>query len=601
MSSNTRSSAPSESRHYTPLAQALADTQASLQRASNVIESAYQRLALLRESIRRNLDSMPHDLPEPSPLTGASPAMGPNHAAIVLSDQPGTIEPHSHNSSTITESYERTRNSSSPQRPPWVSWNGFTINPYDQRIATAQPVDLRAPRRSGSTNPPTRRSLVEHYFTYRRDPNPNDASTSLGRSVEGRSSSSNSSTSSSQSAANHDFAGISVGYDGTISRIRDVATDIESVITRLNRQRDELSHASGGFRRTGGAGNVDAGQEQQQQQQPEFRSLFEQMPRSSSRTEGNVSNSNGSYSSAIAENQRSAWRTVSPPQDPQRLSAGSATRVRARARAGPVFPHSPTAQTSAAGPSAATTATNMTNPSRTERSHRTVVYPPPVPVVTISDNENYNEDSEDEVEPFEFWLDRVRRESFNRLRSHPAAQPLPPPPASGGTGMNTVPPPVSLQNALRERLDRLRFSFGGGTSGESMGQRSTMSGMNDGLTNGRRRRRGWGKWLLRSIVLWRCDAHVPESQRVLTRTVTRFLRMKKRSTNVTGRICVRGPRHSHLITDGMLGRHSVWHHGLKIQQANHSRFRYHRHLPRSRSRRKPDYLWTILRGVHVLD
>ncbi len=418
---------------------------------------------------------MPHDLPEPSPLTGASPAMGPNHAAILLSDQPGNVEPHSHNSSTVTESYERTRNSSSPQRPPWVSWNGFTINPYDQRITTAQPVDLRAARRSGSTNPPTRRSLVEHYFTYRRDPNPNDASTSLGRSGEGRSSSS----------ANQDSASLSSGIDDSISRIRDVATDIESVITRLNRQRDELSQASGGFRRT--LGIVDASQEQQ----PEFRSLFEQLPRSSPRPEGN--GSNGSYSAA--ENQRSAWRTVNPPQDPQRLSVGSATRIRPRPRTGPGFPHSPTTQTSPASPAATVT---MTNTPRTERSHRSVVYPH-IPVVTISDNENYNEDSEDEVEPFEFWLDRVRRESFNRLRSVAGSQPLPPPPPSGGTGMNTAPPPPSLQNALRERLDRLRFSFGGATtSGDSLGQRSPMSGMSDGLTNGRRRRRGWGKWLLRS-------------------------------------------------------------------------------------------------------
>lgn len=453
-SSSNNATAPSvEAPSYTPLAQSLADTQATLQRASSVIESAYQRLALLRESIRRNIEGMPHDLSEVAPNTGATTAMGPNHSAIVLSEQSSSLhaEPRPNSPNAIAESYERTRNSSSPHRPPWVAWNGFTINPYDQRASGSQPLDLRASRRNGSTNPPTRRSLVEHYFAYRRDPNPNDPSTSLGRSVEGRSSGGQGSPSRTGSV------------EDSMSRIRDVTTDIESAITRLNRQRAELSQASGGFRRTQGFADPN------QEQQPEPRGSFEPpLTTTTPRLENNSSNGN----SGFPETQRSAWRTVNQMQEsqPQRPIA---TRTWTR-RGGSNFLQPPTTQSFPANPPTATS-------SRPERITRTRTHPR-APPIAFSDFD-FSDDSEEEIESFDYWLDRVRRESIDvdRLRAIAVA----------------LPQSSTLQATLRERLDLLRRSFNGATSVDSLGQRTTLPGMSDSLTNGRRRRRGWGKYILR--------------------------------------------------------------------------------------------------------
>lgn len=536
MSRPSESSSPSTSsieNHNldSPLAQTLAETQASLERASDVIESAYQRLASLRESIRRNLENMPHDLPEPSPLTrtgvgaGArvgsststatatsgtsmpmsmSMGMGPNHSAIVLSDpQPGLVESRSNSPSVIAESYERTRSAVTAtgtgissgsggvaQRTPWVSWNGYAINPYDHRGGGSQVMDLRTGRRGGTTNSPTRRALVEHYITYRRDTHPNDASTSLGRSVEGRTSAGSGSTSQEPTGS---------GSNDGAPNFEGLTTDIESVITRLNRYSDELSIASGGFRR--GLGSLDFLTGDPLQPEPP-RGLSDQVV-SSSRPASRPDMNGQISGSGSVETQRSAWRTVNPPpQDPQRVPMGIATRFRARPRPGLAFPHPPPSssapsQPPSAGPSLSST--SMTNTSsRGERTSRPTRFHSRFPVVTISDNENYNDDSEDELEPFSFWLGRVRREEPNRVRTN--LQALAPPPASG-TGMNSIPPPESLTNALRERLDRLRQSFGGVAGADVLAQRTTISGLGDGLTNGRRRRRGWGKWLLRAQLL----------------------------------------------------------------------------------------------------
>jgi hypothetical protein len=172
----------------------------SLLQASAALEIAYQRMQELRQSIRHLADVMPppFDLPANSNVSN----VGPPHEAILLSGQ--SIEEQG---DSLNLDMARLRSSISPLAleglerfesehdglsaidqpsdqliPPPAPSGGSTRQLPPSRSLTQGP--SMAPHRNPVISP--RRSLLESQLSRRRDVNPDDPSTALGRRVAAR-------------------------------------------------------------------------------------------------------------------------------------------------------------------------------------------------------------------------------------------------------------------------------------------------------------------------------------------------------------------------------------------------------------------------------
>lgn len=238
--------------------QTIAESQASLNRASSAIEAAYERLLALRTRLDENSEAMSL-LTETAP----TPRMGPNHSAIVLSGAQPSSTPNG------DETSDSMVVDAMPQQPETAETEALrmsaarTIDTIRRRFQELAGTDRSAPAlpdmalyerpdtsqsarpapgyvlRPATTraNVPAegRRTQLTPHVWARRDMNPNDPTTSLGRRVEARAA----------AAARNEPR----NPEDTAARILELRSSIDGYISRLNRHGEELLAAANSLRR----------------------------------------------------------------------------------------------------------------------------------------------------------------------------------------------------------------------------------------------------------------------------------------------------------------------------------------------------------------
>jgi hypothetical protein len=170
-----------------------AETQNNFRQASNALEAAYRRIRQLRHSLLELAESMPtpdSQAPAPGPND-----VGPAHDAILLSspvnpdeqEDPLVLDMSALLPPSFTERLElpeersdHPRESTTPPPAP----TGRATRPLPSRSPLFNLNSPNLPVRNSL--PPPRRSFLESQLTRRRDLNPDDPSTALGRRVAAR-------------------------------------------------------------------------------------------------------------------------------------------------------------------------------------------------------------------------------------------------------------------------------------------------------------------------------------------------------------------------------------------------------------------------------
>lgn len=234
--------------------QTIAETQASLSRASSAIEAAYTRILTLRTRLRQNREAM-------SLLSQTAPRMGPSHSAIVLSASvPETSSPSVDGQSMPVDSTDPSRDPArrrihadlgtpSRQRLETIrrrfqelAGSEPNTDPHQDLAAYSEWADpshtpARAPSSSGgSVNPIARRLSATSQSYIRRDgPGTNESANTnaLRRRADARA-----------AAAQN----LPRNFDDTASRIMELTSSIDTYISRLHRHGEELVAATNSLR-----------------------------------------------------------------------------------------------------------------------------------------------------------------------------------------------------------------------------------------------------------------------------------------------------------------------------------------------------------------